>query len=223
MTVVPLVFDSLYELDASFEPQPLLAQGGWQGEDGLSWRVTLKSGVTFSNGAALDAASVCAALNAARGEKSLYASRLANVQRVTAEGESTVVFQLKEPNRDFLALLDIPVARVEKDGVYGTGRYVVDGERLVARENSWRESADIPREIPLKSIGAADELIAAFDSEMLGLAASDPTGADALGFPGPIRPGNIPPLPCSIWGFTALGDLSEPPGPRRPQPGGGPG
>lgn len=201
MTVAPLVFDSLYEMDASFEPQPLLAQGGWQGEDGLSWRVTLKSGVTFSNGAALDAASVCAALNAARGEKSLYASRLANVQRVTAEGESTVVFQLKEPNRDFLALLDIPVARVEKDGVYGTGRYVVDGERLVARENSWRESADIPREIPLKSIGAADELIAAFDSEMLGLAASDPTGADALGFSGSYQTWEYPTSTMLYLGF----------------------
>lgn len=201
MTVAPLLFDSLYELDTAFEPQPLLAEGGQPGEDGLTWRVTLKRGITFSNGTALDAAAVCTALNAARGEKSLYAARLADVQKITAEGENGVVFQLKSPNRDFLALLDIPIALVEQEGVYGTGRYVLEGERLVARENSWRGNAEIPKEIPLTTIGGADELIAEFDSGALGLAASDPTGADALGFSGSYQTWEYPTSTMLYLGF----------------------
>lgn len=201
MTVAPLIFDSLYELDNAFEPQPVLARGGQQGEDGLTWRVTLKSGITFSNGSALDAAAVCAALNAAKGEKSLYAARLANVQKITAEGENTVVFQLKAPNQDFLALLDIPIALVEQEEVYGTGRYVLEGERLLARESAWRGSTEIPKEIPLTIISAADELIAAFDSGALGLAASDPTGADALGFSGSYQTWEYPTSTMLYLGF----------------------
>lgn len=201
MILAPLLYDSLYGLDNSFEPYPVLAQGAAAEEGGLTWRVTLKSGVTFSSGAALDAQTVCAALTAAKGEKSLYAARLAQVDKITAEGENVVVFQLEEPNWDFLALLDIPVALVAQEEVYGTGRYVLDGERLLAREGSWRGSLAIPKEIKLTSISAADELIAAFDSGGLGLVASDPTGPDALGFSGSYQTWEYPTTTMLYLGF----------------------
>lgn len=201
MTLAPLLYDSLYELDGHFEPKAVLAQGFQTSEDGLAWRVTLKSGVTFSNGANLDAATVCAALNAAKGAKSLYATRLSGVRSITAEGENTVVFQLYAKNHDFLSLLDIPVALVEGDEVYGTGRYVLEGERLTARESAWRETAAIPKEIRLTIISATDEMIAAFDSGALGLAASDPTGADAVGFSGSYQTWDYPTTTMLYLGF----------------------
>lgn len=201
MTLVPLLFDSLYQLDNAFEPHPLLAQGGQPSPDGLTWRVTLKKGITFSNGAPLNAAAVCAALNAARGAKSLYAVRLENVQKITAEGEDTVAFQLKAPNCDFLALLDVPIALVEGETVCGTGRYILDGERLLARTDGWRETGEIPEEIKLTTVSATDELIAAFDSGTLGLVVSDPTGADALGFSGAYQTWEYPTSTMLYLGF----------------------
>lgn len=201
MTLVPLLYDSLYELDGRFEPKAVLAQGFQVSEDGLTWRVTVKSGVTFSNGANLDAPTVCAALNAAKGEKSLYAARLKNVRKITPEGENTVIFQLSAPNHDFLSLLDIPVALVDGDEIYGTGRYVLNGERLTARESAWRETLAIPGEIKLTIVSATDEMIAAFDSGALGLAASDPTGADAVGFSGSYQTWEYPTTTMLYLGF----------------------
>lgn len=201
MTLGTLLYDGLYELNGRFEPKAVLAQGVQTSEDGLTWRVTLKSGVTFSNGAILDAATACAALNAAKGAKSLYATRLSSVRTITAEGENTVVFQLSAKNHDFLSLLDIPIALVEEDEVYGTGRYVLNGERLTVRESTWRETTAIPKEIKLTIVSATDEMIAAFDSGALGLAASDPTGADAVGFSGSYQTWEYPTTTMLYLGF----------------------
>lgn len=211
MTLAPLLYDSLYGLDNSFEPYPVLAQGAAPEEGGSIWRVTLKSGVTFANGAALDARTVCAALTAAKGEKSLYATRLKTVEKITAEGENVVVFQLSAPNCDFPALLDIPIALVEQEGVYGTGRYVLEGERLLARTESWRGSLEIPKEIELTNISAADELIAAFDSGGLGLVVSDPTGPDALGFSGSYQTWEYPTATMLYLGFQRTSGVCQNP------------
>ena len=201
MTLAPLIFDSLYELDNTFAPQPALAQTAAVSEDGLTWRITLKSGVTFSNGEALTAARVRDALNAARDEKSLYHTRFGGVGQITCEGDDTVVFQLSAPNHSFLALLDVPIALVDQEDVYGTGRYTVEGEWLLARENGWRENAAIPGKIQLTTISAADEMIAAFDGGTLGLVASDPTGADALGFSGSYQTWEYPTTTMLYLGF----------------------
>lgn len=211
MILIPLLYDSLYQLDGHFQPEALLAQGFEVSEDGLTWRVTLKSGVTFSNGETLDAPRVCAALNAARSEKSLYAQRLKNVQRIAPDGENMVVFQLNEENRDFLSLLDVPIALVAGDEVYGTGRYVLEGERLLAREDGWREILAIPREIKLTAVSAADEMIAAFDSGTLGLVISDPTGADALGFSGSYQTWEYPTTTMLYLGFQRSSGVCQDP------------
>ena len=42
-----LVWEGLFALDGSFEPQPVLCQGYTVSEDGLTWTFTLRSGVTF--------------------------------------------------------------------------------------------------------------------------------------------------------------------------------
>lgn len=201
MTLAPLIYDSLYELDNTFAPQPALAQTAAVSEDGLTWRITLKSGVTFSNGEALTAARVRDALNAARDEKSLYHARFGGVGQITCEDDDTVVVQLSAPNHSFLALLDVPIALVNGEDVYGTGRYTVEGEWLLARENGWRETVDIPEKIQLMTISAADEMIAAFDGGTLGLVASDPTGADALGFSGSYQTWEYPTTTMLYLGF----------------------
>ena len=49
------LFDTLAQPDASGAPQPVLATG-WTNVNPLTWRFTLRSGVTFSNGKPFDAA-----------------------------------------------------------------------------------------------------------------------------------------------------------------------
>jgi peptide/nickel transport system substrate-binding protein len=58
-TAEPLIL-----LDENGDPEPLLATS-WEQPDGRTWRFTIREGVTFHDGAALDAAAVVTALRAA--------------------------------------------------------------------------------------------------------------------------------------------------------------
>lgn len=201
MALLPLLCESLYALDNTFTPQPLLAQSAAPSEDGLSWTVTLRAGVTFSNGEALTAQRVADAVNAARGEKSVYAARLAGVKTVTAQEDGTVLFQLSRPNADFPALLDFPIAWVTKHGVLGTGPYVLDGDHLTARGDWWQGKTMPLVSIPLKEEGDADGLIADFNTGAISLVAVDPTGADSLGYSGSYQNWEYPTTTMLYLGF----------------------
>lgn len=182
MSLVPLLCESLFELDESFRPQPLLAQGAEVSEDGLTWTVKLRDGITFSNGQVFNAAMAAQAVKAARGERSVYRTRLAGVKNVTAQEGETLVFTLGAPNASFPALLDFPMALVDGDQVWGTGPYVLSENKLVARADWWQGKALPLGEIPLEEIANDDDLITAFRSGALSVVAADPTGATTLGF-----------------------------------------
>ena len=122
-----------------------------------------------------------------------------------------MVFQLNAPNHAFLSLLDVPIALVEGDEICGTGRYVLEGEYLLAREGGWRGTIAIPREIKLTIVSAADEMISAFDGGTLGLAVSDPTGADALGFSGSYQTWEYPTTTMLYLGFQRASGVCQSP------------
>lgn len=182
MSLVPLLCESLFELNERFEPQPVLAKSAEVSEDGLVWTLTLRDGVTFSNGQVFNAAMAAQAVKAARGEKSVYRARLAGVKNVVAQEGETLVFTLSAPNASFPALLDFPMALVDGDQVWGTGPYVLGENALVARADWWQGKALPLREIPLEDITNDDDLITAFRSGALSVVAADPTGAATLGF-----------------------------------------
>lgn len=201
MSLLGLVCESLFALDNTFTPQPLLAQRGEVSEDGLSWTVTLREGVTFSNGEALDAKRVVSAVTAAKGEKSVYAARLSGVKKVTAQKDGTVLFQLAAPNADFPALLDFPIALVTRDGVYGTGPYVLGQGELTARADWWRGLALPLPAIPLREETGSDGLIADFSAGDISLVAADPTGSDALAWSGSCQSWEYPTSTMLYLGF----------------------
>lgn len=201
MALLPLVCESLFALDGSFAPQPLLAQSGQVSEDGLSWTVRLRTGITFSDGQALDAQAVAQAVNAAKGAKSVYAGRLSGVKKVSAQEDGTVLFQLSAPNAGFLGLLDFPIALVSEGHVLGTGPYVVEEGALVARSGWWRGLELSLASIPLKEVGDADALVADLNAGNISLAAADPTGTDAVGHSGNCQSWEYPTSTMVYLGF----------------------
>lgn len=201
MTLLPLICESLYALDNAFAPRPVLAQSADASEDGLSWTVTLRGGVRFSDGESLSAEAVVRAVDAARGEKSAYAKRLAGVRKVSAQADGTVLFQLSAPNSGFLSLLDFPIAKVTEDGVLGTGPYVRREGRLVAAPNWWQGKSLPLAEIPLQEAGDADALVASFNAGVVSVAAADPTGADTLGYSGSCQSWEYPTSTMVYLGF----------------------
>ncbi len=69
-----LIFDTLVVLDDRGQPQPWLATE-WQAEPGdQRWRLSLRSGVSFSDGAAMNAAAVAVSLRSANPEWKVIAA-----------------------------------------------------------------------------------------------------------------------------------------------------
>lgn len=115
-SVSRLVFEMLVKLDERGRPQPLLAQS-WQAEPGNQrWRFTVRSGVYFQDGTALDASAVVGALRSANPE-----------WKVVAAGD-TVTIEMDTPDPDLaaeLALHRYAIFRRTGDKVVGTGPFAI--------------------------------------------------------------------------------------------------
>lgn len=184
-SLLGLLCEGLYELDETFAPQPVLARSAAQSEDGGTWYVELRDDVTFADGAPLTAQAAAQAVRLAQGEGSPYANRLRGVT-VEAGGETTLTFLLPQPNRDFLALLDFPIARTEEGKLWGTGPYALEleEEALVARADWWRGGERPAERIALVGVSGEKELMSALDEGRVTLAAPDLTAPNALGWSG---------------------------------------
>ena len=107
-----------------------------------------------------------------------------DIKSVAAEGE-TVVVTLARPNGALPVLLDIPIIKEGEEGrPLGTGSYFLtedeEGLALVARPG-----AEVPAErVPLRSVGAGDDLVYAFDAREISMVDTDLTGTNVLGYSG---------------------------------------
>lgn len=183
-----LLYEPLFALNASFEAEGVLCETWSVSEDGLVWTLSLRPGITFSDGTPLTGEIVAAALNTARTEPSRFVSRLSAVAAVSGEG-LTVTITLSAPNGALPALLDIPIPLDNSDRPLGTGCYVLtqgaEGLCLTARSGWWQSGKALPIEtIPLKSVAKSDELILSFESGDVALVDVDLMGTNSLGYSG---------------------------------------
>ncbi|KXP09566.1 ABC transporter substrate-binding protein [Tsukamurella pulmonis] len=119
--VSPL-YDGLYRPDAPSDTAvpnlvPALADAAPQRIAPRTWRIALRSGVTFSDGSRFDAADVVATYDAARAPAVAadIATHVAPVEEVTADGENAVTVRLTtdaDPT-PYLLLGIVPSERVE--------------------------------------------------------------------------------------------------------------
>jgi len=104
------VYDSLLKLDSTGKAQPYLAQSMDTPDEGLTWRMGLRPGVTFSDGTPLDANAVI--VNTQRHIDKVsspahnFAERIASMRAVDPQ---TVEFTLGEPMGDFPVVFAQPL------------------------------------------------------------------------------------------------------------------
>lgn len=186
LTLAPLMYEGLFELDETFAPHNVLCESHAVSEDGLTWTFTLKA-AAFSDGSALTAADVVHSLQRAQGEDSVYAGRLSGVRSIR-EAEAGVEVVLSAPNGNLPALLDIPIVKENGEAPLGTGPYVLTGEgeelSLTAVDGWWQNKTLPLTSIRLCSVQGADGLIHAFDTREVSLVTADITGSNALGYSG---------------------------------------
>jgi len=96
--VANAVFDSLAAFDADGNVQPYLAQSFTPSADFRTWRITMRPGITFTNGQALDGAAVAKDLNAVRAD-ALTGAALANLTSVEVDTADpmTVILVAADP------------------------------------------------------------------------------------------------------------------------------
>ena len=121
-----LLYESLYELDESFEPQGVLAESCRYDVASLTYTIKIRSGVCFSDGSPLTATDVTDTLHRAA-QSARYGSRFTKVGWISADRDKVIITML-EPNGGLLSLLDIPIVKsgteTQKTPL-GTGPYAV--------------------------------------------------------------------------------------------------
>ena len=210
LALAPLLYEPLFSLNAAFEPENVLCESYAVSEDALTWTLTLRPGVTFSDGTPLTGDIVAAALNTARSEGSRYASRLSGITAVAGEG-AAVTITLNAPNGALPALLDIPIARDNSDRPLGTGCYVLTGQAdslSLTPRNGWWQNKPLPVEnVPLKSVSKSDELILSFESGDVALVDVDLMGTNSLGYSGSYETWDYATTAMLYLGFNAQSGL----------------
>ena len=185
LQLTSLLYETLFQLDETFQPQPLLCSGYTVSEDGLEYTLTLREGVTFSDGSLLEAGDAVDALRRAM-DSQRFGSRLSDIRQVS-ERDGAVVITLSQPNSRLPALLDIPVAKLSSaEGAppMGTGPYllVTSGEGAYLAENpDWWQGLELPLErIELVDAKDSETVLYLFTSREVHLYASDLTQGNTV-------------------------------------------
>ena len=145
--IADMVEDKLYDWDSNVNIVPRLADGMPEKIDDLTVEVTIKDGITFHNGDALDAQAV-ADLYTFVQSNGIWRSHLRAVDSVEAVDNRTVRFNLNRPYSFLLSKMALINIRHRdwfevNDSHMGSGAYIftdfVDGQfaTLTANESHW--------------------------------------------------------------------------------------
>jgi peptide/nickel transport system substrate-binding protein len=133
-TVNGTIYEGLTAIDKDLRVGPGLAESWTVSGDAKTYTFKIRKGVTFHNGAAMEAADVVASLKRVMAKEiaSPLASRLAAVESVSAQDATTVELKLKEPSAPLITSLAtlaiVPrTFEADKDGLQkqpvGTGPF----------------------------------------------------------------------------------------------------
>ncbi len=140
--VFSLVYESLFVLSNSFQPEPLLCDRFALSENGRTCLITILEGVSFSDGSPLTAYDVAASLEAAR-DSGYYGTRFSKVLSFTARDQRTLEISLYKAYENLPLLLDVPIVKAGTEGEerpLGSGPYAFsqeDGGLCLRRNRSW--------------------------------------------------------------------------------------
>ena len=218
-TVASLLYEGMYTLDHSLNPQPCLFTAGSSGGGATIWTFQVRSGVLFSDGTPLRAEDCAAAIRRAK-TVPRYQARFAGIRSVSA-GSGTVTVELNAANAGFPALLDVAVVKSGTESrtvPVGTGPYVFtaggESAALTANTNWWQGGARPVSRIPLVSCGDADALHYRFSSRSVQMVTADLTGNNPVDTGG-VKTYDVNTAVMQYLGFNTRKKLFESPELRR--------
>src|SRR5438128_5384288 len=92
-----LVFDTLYGIDTSWQPQPQMVAGHEVEDDGLTWLLKLRDGLRFHDKEPVLAKDVVASIRRFAPRIPFASALMAATEELSASDDRTVKFRLKRP------------------------------------------------------------------------------------------------------------------------------
>lgn len=167
------VGETLFRFTDEMELEPWLASG-YENPDDLTWVITLRDDVTFSNGKKMDGEAVKACLEDLVAKHDRASGDL-KIDHIEADGQ-TVTIKTTEPNPTLLNYLSDPYGSIidvsagnENGIVVGTGPFVAtdlvtdDHVDLVKNDDYWGGSVNVDR-VKVLTISDGDTLAMALQS-----------------------------------------------------------
>jgi 4-phytase/acid phosphatase/peptide/nickel transport system substrate-binding protein len=202
LTASAAIFDTLTTLDDKGEAQPKLALSWTHSDDFKTWTFKLRPGVKFHDGTPFNAAAAKENFDRQKdpANKCRCAFYIAFVHDVQAPDESTVVYNLNDPQVNLPALLTIPSSNnaVQSPTAWkargdeynrnpvGTGPYILKswtaGDRMVLEKNPdyWNKGHPYLDRIALKPLPDAQSRFASLQSGEADIIWDDEADADNI-------------------------------------------
>ena len=92
-----MVFDTLYGMDSSFQPQPQMLEGHAIEDDGKRWNLTLREGLTFHDGSKVLARDCVASIRRWAKRDPFGGTLMDATDELSAPDDRTISFRLKAP------------------------------------------------------------------------------------------------------------------------------
>lgn len=132
--LLKLVYSSPVRLGSDLKAEYVLAEK--VEVQGVNVEITLKKGLSFSDGSAVTAEDLDSSIQTVREHPdSPYYSRLENIQKYEVINSRTLTITLKEPDIDFINCLDIPIVKKNKKIGCGPYRFSTEGGKRVLKIN----------------------------------------------------------------------------------------
>lgn len=182
--VSSLLCEGLFRQGPDFEPEPWLCDSYTCDEEMRVYTLSLRPGVTFSDGSPLTPADVKDTLLRAKSSVR-YQARLANVDSIRSD-DNSVTITLLSPSSRLPSLLDIPIVKAgsEQDIPVGTGPYFLSQENakhcLIANQTWWRNKTQPTDRILLVEASDAETMLYRFASRDVQLVTADLTGTSEI-------------------------------------------
>ncbi|MCK9479594.1 MAG: ABC transporter substrate-binding protein [Firmicutes bacterium] len=184
--VLMLIYDFLIACDDNQIPHPILSSGFSVSDDALVWTVNINEKIRWHDGAYLTASDVAATLNAVRNSQadSAYKENLSNAKSIEAFADS-VVITLKEPQTNFINLLEIPIVKAEDapnkdiEKPIGTGCYIyIEKTHEIMYLTSNKTGRHLPyiENINVYLLPNKETSVFAFEAKEIDIAQTDMTG-----------------------------------------------
>lgn len=181
-TIFSLLYEPLFVINSSFQPEPVLAAEISVSEDGRTAVITLQKGVKFHSGKDLTAQDVVYSYEQAKASDYYY-NRFYHIDAVTAQEDGTVAVTTDTSFETVALLLDFPIVREgtgEDPCPDGTGPFVYkEGSTvLTAFDRWWQDSWVLDyAQVELTLCDTAADIRDNFEYSLVNLVCTDPNSA----------------------------------------------